>query len=375
MDERQRIINNITGITDITDDNIGNKIEFPNGGIQIEFNNNKYSAKKLAVWNIYVNGKRISKSDDYIFEYTCVSCHSRQLLSAIALIRKVNKCAITCMECVRHPVSGQTPRALSYVEKRDVAVGKFDALDDDYKSAYFQNHLTPEEYLRISKNIVGFQNGKIPNFENIEYWPIYNSTTQWSFTHIMYNTRTQSVFKPHQSIMKCDNCNKHWRADTIEKFKNCHRIYCPQCCNTSNSVLHYHTTKNINNSQIVYCSQHELKFITWCNNNCILVNNGPIISYVFAGQTKTYRVGFLIGNTLIDIKDNIWQRDEQPSAMWQAKETATRSLIADGKYDEYIIITPRTWITNIKYLKNKSTRNTNQPEKHTNTQMIKQDIV
>jgi len=365
MDERQRIINNITKITD----NHGNKIQLANSGIQIEFNDNKYSAKKLAVWNIYLNGKRIKKSDNYIFEYTCVSCHSRQLLSPIALIRKVNKCATTCIECMRHPVLGQTPKTLSYVEKRDAAIKEFNALDDDYKSVYFQNHLTPEEYLRISSNIVGFQNGKITDFENIEYWPIYNSTTQLSFTHIMYNTQTQTVFKPHQPIMECTNCNKHWRAKTLEKFKNCHKIYCPQCSNTRNTELRYLTTRNINNSQIVYSTMHQKKFAEWCNNNGILVNNGPIINYEFAGQVKTYRIGFLVGNILIDTKDNIWERDEKPSARWQAKETATRSLIADGCYDEYIIITPKTWITNIKYLKHKIN------QKHTNTQMIKQDIV
>ena len=171
IDDRQRIINNIITITDDCD-----KIQLANGDIRIEFKDNKYSAKKLAVWNIYLNGKRIKKSDNYIFEYTCVSCHSRQLLSPIALIRKVNKCATTCIECMRHPVLGQTPKTLSYVEKRDAAIKEFNALDDDYKSVYFQNHLTPEEYLRISSNIVGFQNGKITDFENIELADILKLT-------------------------------------------------------------------------------------------------------------------------------------------------------------------------------------------------------
>jgi hypothetical protein len=353
MQERQKIINNITNITDDS----GNKIQLVDGGIRLQFNDNMYSAKKLAIWQIFINRKRLTKTSKYIFEYNCVSCGSKHSLCPIALIRKVNKCSLTCIECLQnaYPVLHQIH--MTYVGKRDAAIKTFDEMDDDYKSAYFRTHLTSDDYARISHNIVGFQNGKITDFENIEYWPIYNSTTQLSFTHIMYNTKTQTVFKPHQPIMKCDNCSKQWRADNIEKFKNHYRIYCQQCCNTIYITLRYHTTRNINNSQILYSSQQELKFINWCNNNGILVNNGPNINYEFAGQTKTYRIGFLIGKMLIDIKDNIWQRDEEPSANWQAKETATRSLVATGQYNEYIIITPKTWITNIKYLKN-----TNQPE-------------
>ena len=345
MDERQRIINNITTITD----DRGNKIQCEDGGIRLEFDNNKYSAKKLAVWQILVNGKRLTKLSKFIFQYNCVSCGSKYSLCPMALIRKVNKCGLTCLECELHPVLHQPH--MSYVEKRDAAIKAFNAMDDDYKSEYFKGHLTPDDYTRISRNIIGFQNGKIKDFENIEYWPVYNSTNQLAFTHIMYNTHTQTVFKPHQPIMKCDNCDKHWRAETLEKFKNHYKIYCPQCCNTRHTTFRYHTTKNINNSQILYCSQQELKFINWCNNNGTLINNGPNINYEFTGRTKAYRIGFLMGKTLIDIKDNIWQRDEEPSANWQAKESAARSLVAAGQYHEYIIITPKTWITSIKYLK------------------------
>ena len=354
MEERQRIINNITTITDDS----GNKIQLADDGIRIEFNENKYSAKKLAVWQILINGKRLTKLSKFIFEYNCVSCGCKYSLCPMALIRKVNKCSLTCQDCEHHPVLHQPH--LSYVEKRDAAIKAFDTMDDDYKSGYFKWHLTLDDYIRISKNIIGFQNGKITDFENIEYWPIYNSTTQLTFTHIMYNTLTQTVFKPHQPIMKCENCGIHWRADTIEKFKNHYRILC-QKCTTHHTTVRYHTTRNINNSRILYSSQQELKFINWCNNNGILVNNGPNINYEFAGQVKIYRIGFLVGNTLIDTKDNIWDRDDRPSANWQAKESAARSLVGTGQYNEYIIITPRTWINSIKYLKTQINQKT-----HTN---------
>ena len=64
-------------------------------------------------------------------------------------------------------------------------------MDDEYKTNYFGFHLTLEDYTRISKNIISFHNGKFKDIENIEYWPIYNSTNQMNFTHnIIFDSTT-----------------------------------------------------------------------------------------------------------------------------------------------------------------------------------------
>jgi hypothetical protein len=389
MDERLKIVKNITNITD----GDGNTVQLTDAGLNIEFSQNKYASKKLAVWRILINGKCLTKSDKYKFEYNCVTCNSKHSLCPISLIRKVNKCSHECVECVNlnatkranHSANFSTYAAknaeaalealthLTYIQKRDACLAKFNALDDDYKTAYFACHLTSEDYSRISKNIVSFQNGKITDFENIEYWPVYNSTNQMTFTHIMYNTKTQTLFKPHQPIMHCDNCECTWRAKSIERFKNCHKIYC-KTCSLCNTTFILRKTHNINNDVVMYQSQLELKFINWCNNSGFVINNGPIIPYEFNAKERTYRVDFVINSTLIETKDNhVWHRAELESGKWQAKESAARAQVSAGNYDDYMMITPTNWIESLKILKNKL--KINNPRIKPEEQMIKQDIV
>jgi hypothetical protein len=369
MDERMKIIKNITDITD----GDGNKVQLNENGLNLEFSQNKYASKKLAVWRISINGIHLTKADKYIFDYNCVTCNSKKSLCPISLIRKVNKCSLECVECVNQNASKRANHSanfssyaakneaaalaaltpLTYIQKRDGCLAKFNSMDDDYKDAYFACHLTTDDYKRISKNLVGFQNGKITNLEDIEYWPVYNSTNQMTFTHIMYDKKNQTVFKPHQPMMKCDNCECTWRAKSIERFKNCHKIQCKTCmlCNTTFILRKTH---NIVNDVVMYQSKLELKFINWCNNSGITITNGPIIPYEFNSVQRTYRVDFLVNNVLIETKDNhVWHREQLASGKWQAKESAARAQVANGTYADYLMVTPKNWITSLKYLKDR----------------------
>lgn len=367
-EERMKLVNNITHITDTSG------LELTDFNLAIEFSqktkNKISSAKKTAIWHLLLNGKSISRKDVYNFMYTCVTCGSKHKITTVSLLRKINKCSHECIECVnlnaqkrethsanfatyiqiRNDTSAQPePVVKSYVEKRDECLVKFNALDDDYKQSYYNAHLTPEDYTRISKNIISFHNGKYTDLTDIEYWPVYNSTNQMTFTHMMYHKSQGLIFKPHQPILKCDNCDEHWRAKSIERFKNCVRIQCKTCSLVNNTFI-LRRYQNINREPILYQSKLELKFINWCNNNGIVVKNGPIIPYTFAGKERTYRVDFIIenANILIEIKDNhVWHRE---SGKWQAKETAANEQVNKGIYKKYMMITPITWMAQTKAL-------------------------
>jgi hypothetical protein len=370
-EERMKLVNNITHITDTSG------LELKDFNLAIEFSQKKYSAKKTAIWHLLLNGKSISRKDVYNFMYTCVTCGSKHKITTVSLLRKINKCSHVCIECVnlnaqkrtthstnfatyvnrRNDTNVQTePVVKSYVQKREECLVKFNALDDDYKQAYFNTHLTPEDYMRVRKNIISFHNGKYTDLDDIEYWPVYNSTNQMTFTHMMYHKSQGIIFKPHQPILKCDNCDEHWRAKSIERFKNCVRILCKTCSLVNNTFI-LRRYQNVNREPILYQSKLELKFINWCNNNGIVVKNGPIISYTFAGKERTYRVDFIIenANILIEIKDNpkkglYGHRNDFESGKWQAKETAANEQVNKGIYKKYMMITPITWMAQTKAL-------------------------
>jgi hypothetical protein len=373
-EERMKLVNNITHITDTSG------VELKDFNLAIEFSQKKYSSKKTAIWHLLLNGKSISRKDVYNFMYTCVTCGSKHKITTVSLLRKINKCSHECIECVNlnmkkretHSANfatymkraepqqpsfcslftGETCEKGSYIQKRDECLVKFNAMDDDYKQSYYNAHLTPEDYTRISKNIISFHNGKYTDLDDIEYWPVYNSTNQMTFTHMMYHKSQGIIFKPHQPILKCDNCDEHWRAKSIERFKNCVRIQCKTCSLVNNTFI-LRRYQNVNRATILYQSKLELKFINWCNNNGIVVKNGPIIPYTFAGKERTYRVDFIIknANILIEIKDNhVWHRNDLESGKWEAKETAANEQVNKGIYKKYMMITPITWMAQTKAL-------------------------
>ena len=115
-------------------------------------------------------------------------------------------------------------------------------------------------------------------------------------------------------------------------------------CTLCNKTYKIRTTKNCVNDILLYQSKLELNFINWCNNNAIIVKNGPTIPYVFQGIERKYKVDFMINDLLIEIKDNKSGKNE-------AKIDAVKEEIRKGNYKEYYLITPDIWVNTLKTIK------------------------
>ncbi len=368
MEERLKIVKNIEKVVDENH----NDIDITN--LKLELSSHKYSSKKNEIWHMILNGKNISRKNKYYFTYKCITCDEKTIISTTPMIRKIIKCCNSCSACVNKNAEKRAKQTKCWDEKkqninsneeeiiipektifnkRDDSITEFNSMDDEYKKNYFSFHLTNDDYTRISKNIISFQNGKFTDLENIEYWPIYNSTNQMTFTHVMYHKKENIIFKPHQPILKCDNCENSWRGKSIERFKNTIKIMCKDC-SCVNKIFKIRKYKNTINETIMYQSKLELKFIDWCNNNGIVVRNGPNIEYFFNNKNRKYRVDFVINRLLFEIKDNhIWHSQDLKSGKWEAKENAARNLITQGIYDEYKMLTPKNWVSELNILKNK----------------------
>jgi hypothetical protein len=368
MEPRQQLLKNIEKITDEHKNIITIK------SLSLELSSHKYSAKKNDIWHIILNGKNISRKYKYYFTYNCPTCNEKSIIGTTQMIRKIIKYCLKCYSCFNKDEDKRAKQNQSWkdkkeninqedikiepivktiLEKRNDSINEFNLMDDEYKTKYFAFHLTNEDYTRISKNIISFQNGKFTDLENIEYWPIYNSTNQMNFTHIMYHKKENMIFKPHQPILKCDNCDNIWRGKSIERFKNTIKIMCKDC-SCVNNIFKIRKYKNTINETIMYQSKLELKFIDWCNNNGIIINNGPHVKYNFNDKERTYRIDFMIKKILVEIKDNhIWHSNDLKSGKWAAKENAANELVKKGLYKEYKMITPKNWVEELKILKDK----------------------
>lgn len=360
MEERKKIIDNII---EITDEN-NNILKDPD--ILLDFSCNKYSSKKNSIYHITLNGKHLSKKNNHRIKYKCCSCENIHIIGVTQFLRKVNKCSYRCnLCCNKDDVKRQNHRCYfqnietdnknvvtqkSLIDQKIESEKLFEEYDDDFKINYFRNHLTLEDYNRISSNVMGIQNGNIA-LANLEYWPIFKTNNQMLFSGIFYDKVNDIIVRGNQPVMKCENCQNIWRAKQLHKFKNCHRILCNNCT-LCNKTFKIRLMKNIINEPIIYQSQLELKFISWCANNNIILKNGPTILYMFENKQRKYRVDFQIGEILIEIKDNhIWHRNQVESGLWKAKELAIQQEIENKKYKYYYVIMPKNWICSLNNIK------------------------
>jgi hypothetical protein len=346
MDERLKILNNIV---EITKDNIPIEIK----SIKLEFSCNKYSSKKNSIYHITLNDRHLSKRDALNIKYKCITCEAVHIVGTTQFLRKINKCSYRCDSCGSSVNKDETKivkGTLSLKEQKEASDRLFEEYDDDFKDTYYSYHLTNEDYKRISKNIISLQNGKY-KIEDLEYWAVFKTNNQMLFSSVFYDYANNLVIKANQPILRCDNCNNDWRAKTLEKYKNCHRILCSSCT-LCNKTFKIRTTKNCINDIILYQSKLELNFINWCNNNSIIVKNGPALSYVFQGIERKYKVDFMIKDLLIEIKDNhIWYRNDIKTGKNEAKINAVKEAIQNGDYKEYYLITPDIWVNTLKTIK------------------------
>lgn len=354
MEQRQAIINNILGVYNT----VANEYMVSS---QLKLTQSGNTSGKLIKWIILINDKRISKHDKLLFDYKCLTCDTKHRITPINLIRKVNKCVTGCLNCINtNAISSHLSIPKSYKEIRDNSLVTFNSMDDDFKYKYFMTHLTSEDYERIKPQIVGFLNGKIDDLENIEYWPVYSSHSELSYTSILYHKPTDTVFKPNQPIIKCDSCYTTWRTSSIEKHKNNVRILCNTCLNVK--LLPAKTTQNIARQPVVYYTQQEQKFIKWCKQNNLVVNNGPTITYLHECKELKTNVRFNVQGILIEIKPNKGHiSNDLHTVLWSVKETAIRDFIAfsAGEFRGFMIITPNNWLDSLKKIKSTIEQNNN----------------
>ena len=154
MEERLKIVNNILEITDHNN----NPLDISN--IKLEFSCNKYSSKKNSIYHITLGTKHLSKQDKYSIKYKCVTCEAVHIVGTTQLLRKINKCSHRCNlcvnkdECKRQEQKEVNPVPMSLQEAREYSINLFEGYDDEFKEDYYRSHLTEEDYMRVSKNIL-----------------------------------------------------------------------------------------------------------------------------------------------------------------------------------------------------------------------------
>jgi|SaaInlStandDraft_5_1057022.scaffolds.fasta_scaffold03214_7 hypothetical protein len=328
---------------------------------ELKFEVSKYSSKKEPIWHLFLNNEKIKKSCNYLFYYQCYNCNLENCVGATQILRKIRQNKSQCFQCNNINLNiNNYDRSIKHrpekikinlIEQYENSKKEFLNYPDIYQHTYFLSHLSETEFNRIKKNIISLENGKYNNLNNFEFWSIFKTNNQMKFTYVLYDTINDCIIKANQPIMKCDNCNQEWRTKSLERFKNSYKILCKTCL-CCNKIFKIRPIKNINNEIITYQSKLEHKFLNWCSNNNILVKNGPNIDYIYNKKNHKYKVDFMIGDMLIEIKDNhIWHKEQVKNGIWDLKEKASLEFIKKNNLNKFLLITPQNWNEKINEIK------------------------
>lgn len=331
----------------------------------------KYSAKKEPMWRLIINSSAVTRKTPYAITYNCYTCKKANTVSSIQFLRKLNGNGERCKICVNLEktkrqnqsefLTANNPKKLSKVEPQPEIAKKstreiiqesyerFRLTEVSFQHSYFSYHLTPEEYNAIAEKIESFQGGTMPNSKNIKYLPHIITNNQMKFTPMLHDTLNDRILKLGQPIIICEICETRWKGKFIEKQKNKVKTMCKNC-SFCRKTFKIRRTLNICNEILLYQSKLELKFIEWCKENGIKVENGPKVPYLFE-KKRTYRVDFEIPciKAIIEIKDNhIWHKKQVESGKWKAKLEGVQKYIDSNEDYKYLFITPENWNENIK---------------------------
>lgn len=339
-----KLHNNIVSVW--KDKDMNNEIDLSK--LRIEKMVHMYSNTKIPVYRFLLNNELITKNNTNMCKYKCLTCNREQIVSLNNILRKMN-CNITnCYTCrnldeQKHTLI-QNKQFTSLLEKIQIDEIIFQNFDDDFKDAYFKKHLTDEEFEYLRPKIISFQNKKF-KIDMFDYKPYVSISNQTRFCPYLYDKNRDCLEKVQYIEFKCDGCGEKFINRDLFVQKNRIKIYC-QDCNLTNNIFKIRTIKNYDNKSIMYQSKFELKFVRWCNENKIIVVNGPKLEYQWNDKRRTYRVDFLIDkiSSLIEIKDNhVWHKEQIQNGKWKNKEACVMKYCVENNM-KYEIIFPKNYI-------------------------------
>ena len=326
-----------------------------------------YSNTKVPIYKLVISNKPISRNNSYMVLYKCHTCETQQEITLNLFMRKVSKQTTRCSSCKNQDetkcnnqskfmkenistiIAGnyikQFEKVKSTTLERHLEKSKEDWEKDDevFKEKYFLYHLTLEDFTRVSSKIVSVGNDKLTSLTDWIYYPTYRIYNQSRYTPMLVHKTDNKVEKPMYIKFRCENCELEYTHRDLEVVKNHFKMLC-QTCSLTNKTFCLRKMELKNGQSIIWQSIPEKRFIEWCEENNIPVQNGPKLSYSFQEKQHIYRVDFELPTQkmLIEIKDNhCWHKDQVKSGKFGAKENAAKEWCVVNSYT-YHLLFPKT---------------------------------
>lgn len=292
----------------------------------------KYSNITNPIYKIMVNNIVISRNNNFLIKYKCLTCDDIRIITLNLYEKKVNKNSKLCYGCSNF----NRDMGKKYIKPKI----EFNDMPDDFINLYWTKHLTNDEFINIIDKIISIQNDKYNN-DYINKFMIYDPykhiNNQQYFYPMLYD-KNNNVYEPIINIkFKCENCDMIFITKNLQSIKNKVKMLCKNCSfsNYTFKIKYY--------NKIRYQSQLEFRFIRFCMENNINIQNGPVIEYYWNGSKHKYYIDFLLPDyqILIELKDNhIWHKHQINNNRWQCKESSAIQYANDSGL-KYFLIFPK----------------------------------
>jgi hypothetical protein len=327
-----------------------------------------YSNTKKPIYKMIINTIPISRNNSFTIIYKCQTCESQQEITLNLFMRKVNKSSTRCESCrnkdktkcdnqsqfmknnFHNIIAGNyvkidniKVKSMSLENHLQKSLQDWELEDDEFKEQYFLYHLTEDDFKRILTKIVSIGNDKILSLDNWNYYSTYRIFNQTRYTPMLIHKSENRTEKPLYIKFKCDNCDCDFIHRDLEIVKNHLKLFC-KSCSLVNRMFHLRKINLKNGSTILWQSIPERRFIEWCEEHNIRIQNGPKLPYMFREKQHTYRVDFELVDQkmLIEIKDNhCWHIEQVKTGKFGAKEKAAIDWCLANQYT-YHVIFPKT---------------------------------
>lgn len=320
---------------------------------------NKFQTKfQNLVNHLFIDGIKVKNSDKINFEYKCLTCGEINKISSYKrLISKINNSNFQyCVHCYqkndvnnmieirKKNLTGKKKGEVKFAKEKPVKNKiNFNDLSEEEKTYYWERHYKIDEWNSFIKEFnVKFVNDI--NVNEVEYIPYFPTNNQNKFSSkIKYNGQLFGIMSVKCQCKICGNIFKfHWEKQNIKnkKFKN----ICRDCGRSeyfTNKTWHTKSCNNINNDKILYQSNYEKMFIDFCNENNILIINGPKLEYFFNNKNRHYYVDFYVPklNWIIELKDeHPFHINDVNSGKFQAKNSIAEKFVKNGTFNKFLIL-------------------------------------
>lgn len=350
----------ISSILEIHDKKTGEQIKIHSLDIQKIVH--KYSNTKKPIYKLVLNGKVISRNNKLVVLYKCHQCPMNNFITLNIFMRKINKDASTgCYHCANVNMSKCAAQSIfmtgKYHASRDYkpiikekttknvidvieeSNRLYEQQDDDFKNAYLRKHLDLSEFERIKDKIISINHGKITNLDDYTYVFNYRVYNQTLFNPMLVNVKKNIAEKIIYIKFRCEHCDGIFINRDLWIQKNKYKILC-QTCNFTNKTFKIRSMKNIHGEKVTYQRQLEKKFIVFCNDNNIVIQNGDVVNYTWHGKELKYIIDFKLPQQKlwVELKDNhVWHKEQVKSGKFAAKVDAAKEWALELGFTYHVV--------------------------------------